>query len=58
MKYLAIAVLFILGGCGQSALDNCTDSKSYLWNDSANGNEYKGNEKYWNAVNQCEDEHG
>ena len=46
-----------ISGCGQSALDKCTDSKSYLWSSKASGNTYKGNEQYWDAVTACEDKH-
>ena len=58
MKFISFVFLFLLSGCGQSALDKCTDSKSYLWNDNAKGNEYKGNERYWDAIKECENKHG
>ena len=51
-------IVGVLSGCGQSALDNCTDSKEYLWNPKSTDNQYKGNEAYWDAVATCEDEHG
>jgi hypothetical protein len=52
MKYISIILLLVLSGCGQSVLDKCTDSKSHLWSDDA-----KSNERYWDAIKQCENKH-
>jgi len=57
-KYILSVLVLSLSGCGQSALDACTDSKTYLWNPAIEDNRYEGNEKYWNAVTECEDKHG
>ncbi len=58
IKYFLPFLLLSLSGCGQSALDKCTDSKAYLWNPSINDNRYEGNERYWDAVKECENKHG
>ena len=62
VKAMYIFTLFtlLLVGCGQSesALDKCTDSKSHLWNNDIKDNRYRGNERYWNAIKECEDKHG
>ena len=51
---VTLSVLLVLLGCdGQSALDKCTDSKAYLWNKEISGNQYEGNEAYWDAVKTC-----
>jgi len=57
-RYMAFTIIIFLTGCGQSALDACTDSKSHLWNPKMKDNQYKGNERYWDAVSECEDKHG
>ncbi len=57
-KHFLYFFIFSLPGCGQSSLDACTDSKSYLWNDEIDDNRYEGNEAYWNAITECEDNHG
>jgi hypothetical protein len=53
-----LAVLVLASGCGQSALDECMDRASDLWNSAIDDNRYEGNEAYWDAVGDCEDEHG
>ena len=60
MSKIIVLITFvaIISGCGQSALDKCTDSKSYLWNPKATDNTYKGNERYWDAITECENKHG
>ena len=58
IKYFLPFLLLSLSGCGQSALDKCTDSKAYLWNPKINDNRYEGNERYWDAVKECENKHG
>ena len=57
---ILMSLFFVVGlsACGQSALDKCFDSKSYLWSPEATGNQYKGNQAYWDAITTCEDEHG
>jgi len=58
LKYVLLLILLVLVGCGQSALDKCTDNKADLWNPKINDNRYEGNEKYWDAVKECENKHG
>ena len=57
MKNLAttmLALCFLVGcGGGQSSYDKCTDSKEHLWNKEIKGNQYEGNEAYWDAVKAC-----
>lgn len=56
---LLLALVAGLLGCGdsQSDLDKCFDSKASLWSPKATDNRYEGNERYWNAISQCEDQH-
>ena len=54
--WLVIILTALLGGC-ESALDKCFDSKAYLWNPQKNDNTYKGNERYWDAITECEDKY-
>ena len=60
MKTKCWLLLFasLLIGCGQSALDTCTDSQAHLWNPKIQDNRYEGNESYWDAVKECENKHG
>ncbi len=59
-----VTLILLIGvtvGCGQSrqsALDECADSKGYLWNTNIKDNRYEGNELYWDAIGECEDTHG
>jgi hypothetical protein len=56
--FLSILLLTVLlTGCGQSPLDDCIDSKAHLWNSAIKDNRYDGNERYWNAVKECEDKY-
>ncbi len=60
MSKIVVLIIFtgIISGCGQSALDKCTDGKSHLWNPKAIDNTYKGNEQYWDAIAECENKNG
>jgi len=57
MKHSAIiltALLLLVSACDrQSAYDKCAESKAYLWNSDIKGNQYEGNEAYWDAVKTC-----
>jgi len=57
-KRWLLFVSSLLTGCGQSALDACADSKAQLWNPKIEDNRYEGNERYWDAVKQCENKGG
>lgn len=53
-ELISIALIALaLTGCGQSSRDRCIDSKAHLWNENIPDNRYKGNERYWDAVNRC-----
>lgn len=54
---ILLAAIYLVG-CGQSAKDECFDNQSYLWNSKIKDNTYKGNERYWNAIENCENKHG
>ncbi len=56
IKYILPVIALLLSGCGQSAGDECTDSKAHLWNSNISDNRYEGNERYWDAVKACEDQ--
>ena len=59
MRHLLwLAIVLLLTGCGQSALDQCLDAATRLWNPEINDNRYEGNEAYWDAATSCEDRYG
>lgn len=49
----------VLSGCGKglSERDACYDSKAPLWNPKIEDNRYEGNERYWDAVKQCDNQY-
>ena len=53
-SYILLIITILLVGCGQSSLDACYDSKDSLWNSNIKGNQYEGNERYWDAIGTCE----
>jgi len=55
--YFVMILAVLLAGCGQPSLDECTDSKAHLWNKNIKDNTYKSNERYWDAITECQDKH-
>ena len=55
-KMLVIfAVVTISTACSfTSARDKCADAQGHLWTPGFATNEYKGNERYWDAITQCD----
>ena len=53
VRIIPLGILLLFASCNKSSYDKCVDGKANLWNPNAKGNEYKGNERYWDAAKQC-----
>ncbi len=50
---LSLMTATLVGGCNFDSDSACYDDAAYLWNDAIPDNRYEGNERYWDAIDRC-----
>jgi hypothetical protein len=54
---IMILALFLVACNSTSNRDRCYDSKKNLWNVEIDDNRYEGNERYWDAIRECDNKY-